>query len=165
MPTTLDLVALRAAALTNHNGYRTTHRSPAMTMQSALDTTCQQWAEYLAANGVFQHSTPAQRNNAGENIYVYYTTASAPAAETIAKDAVASWYNEVKDYDYVKAQFASNTGHFTQVVWKASTGLGTGAAIGTKVMNGTTFNAIYVVCQYAPAGNMTGAFATNVLKP
>ncbi len=165
MSTTLDLVGLRAAALANHNGYRTTHHSPAMTMQGTLDVTAQQWAEYLAANGLFQHSTPAQRNNAGENIYVYYTTGSAPAVATMAKDAVTSWYSEVKDYDYTKAQFAANTGHFTQVVWKASTGLGTGAAVGTKVMNGTTFNAIYVVCQYAPAGNMTGAFAANVLQP
>ncbi|MEI6430411.1 MAG: CAP family protein [Pseudanabaena sp. ELA607] len=165
MTGTIDLVTLRSEALANHNKYRATHHSPAMSAQTALDSTCQQWAEYLSANGVFQHSTPAQRNNAGENIYVYYTTASAPTAVTIAKEAVASWYNEVKDYDYTKAQFASNTGHFTQVVWQASTGLGTGAAIGTKVMNGTTFNAIYVVCQYAPTGNMSGAFAANVLKP
>jgi hypothetical protein len=27
------------------------------------------------------------------------------------------------------------------------------------------YNAFYVVCQYAAAGNVTGQFAANVLKP
>ena len=161
----IDLTTLRNEILVKHNAYRTTHHSPAMAIQASLNTTAQQWAEYLAAKALFQHSTAAQRNNAGENIYVYYTTASTVTAATLATEAVKSWYNEVKDYNYAIAQFASNTGHFTQVVWKASVGLGSGAASGVKVINGVTYNAFYVVSQYAPAGNMTGAFAANVLKP
>jgi hypothetical protein len=163
--TAIDLITLRSQILAKHNGYRTTHHSPALAIQTSLDITAQQWAEYLAANALFQHSTPAQRNNAGENIYVYYTTASTATAATLAIEAVNSWYNEVKDYNYAIPQFASNTGHFTQVVWKASVGLGSGAASGIKVINGITYNAFYVVSQYAPAGNLAGAFATNVLKP
>ncbi len=162
---TIDLVALRSATLTKHNAYRVTHHSPAMTIQAVLDTSAQQWAEYLATNALFQHSTPAQRNNAGENIYVYYTTAATIAAATLADEACKSWYNEVANYNYAVPQFAANTGHFTQLVWKASVGLGTGAAVGVKVLNGTTYNAFYVVSQYSPAGNLSGAFATNVLKP
>lgn len=163
--TAIDLTTLRNEILVRHNAYRTTHHSPAMASQSSLNTTAQQWAEYLAKNALFQHSTAAQRNNAGENIYVYYTTATTVTVATLATEAVKSWYNEVKDYDYAIAKFASNTGHFTQVVWKASVGLGSGAASGIKVINGVTYNAFYVVSQYAPAGNLTGAFAANVLKP
>ena len=163
--TAIDLTTLRNEILGRHNAYRTTHHSPAMASQSSLNTTAQQWAEYLAKNALFQHSTAAQRNNAGENIYVYYTTATTVTVATLATEAVKSWYNEVKDYDYAIAKFASNTGHFTQVVWKASVGLGSGAASGIKVINGVTYNAFYVVSQYAPAGNLTGAFAANVLKP
>ena len=163
--TVIDLTTRRNEILVRHNAYRTTHHSPAMASQSSLNTTAQQWAEYLAKNALFQHSTAAQRNNAGENIYVYYTTATTVTVATLATEAVKSWYNEVKDYDYAIAKFASNTGHFTQVVWKASVGLGSGAASGIKVINGVTYNAFYVVSQYAPAGNLTGAFAANVLKP
>ena len=163
--TAIELTTLRNEILVRHNAYRTTHHSPAMASQSSLNTTAQQWAEYLAKNALFQHSTAAQRNNAGENIYVYYTTATTVTVATLATEAVKSWYNEVKDYDYAIAKFASNTGHFTQVVWKASVGLGSGAASGIKVINGVTYNAFYVVSQYAPAGNLTGAFAANVLKP
>ena len=163
--TAIDLTTLRNEILVRHNAYRTTHHSPAMASQASLNTTAQQWAEYLAKNALFQHSTAAQRNNAGENIYVYYTTATTVTVATLATEAVKSWYNEVKDYDYAIAKFASNTGHFTQVVWKASVGLGSGAASGIKVINGVTYNAFYVVSQYAPAGNLTGAFAANVLKP
>ena len=163
--TVIDLTTLRNEILVRHNAYRTTHHSPAMASQSSLNTTAQQWAEYLAKNALFQHSTAAQRNNAGENIYVYYTTATTVTVATLATEAVKSWYNEVKDYDYAIAKFASNTGHFTQVVWKSSVGLGSGAASGIKVINGVTYNAFYVVSQYAPAGNLTGAFAANVLKP
>ena len=161
----IDLTILRNEVLARHNTYRTTHHSPIMVSQASLNTTAQQWAEYLAANALFQHSTATQRNNAGENIYVYYTTASAATPAFIATEAVKSWYNEVKDYNYADAKFAANTGHFTQVVWKASVGLGSGAASGIKVMNGVTYNAFYVVSQYSPAGNLMGAFAANVLKP
>ncbi len=161
----IDLTILRNEILTRHNSYRTTHHAPLMAAQASINTTSQQWAEYLAANALFQHSTAAQRNNAGENIYVYYTTATTATEIYLATEAVNSWYNEVKDYNYAVPQFASNTGHFTQLVWKASVGIGSGAASGLKVINGVKYNAFYVVSQYSPAGNLTGAFATNVLKP
>ncbi len=37
-------------------------------------------------------------------------------------------YNEVKYYDWKKPGFGSNTGHFTQVVWKSSLRVGFGIA-------------------------------------
>lgn len=163
--TSIDLSTLQSTALSKHNTYRSTHHSPSMTLNNSLNNTAQSWAEYLAANRVFEHSDRSQRNNAGENLYVYYTTAPSISADTLAEEAVKSWYDEVKDYDYSNPGFSMGTGHFTQVVWKGSTELGCGAAEGTATLDGTTFNAFYVVCHYAPAGNMMGDFPNNVLRP
>lgn len=163
--TNIDLSAFRSNALSKHNGYRAIHRSPSMTISSSANNTAQTWAQYLAAKGSFKHSADNRRNNAGENLYVYYTTAPSISSDSLANTAVKSWYDEVKAYNYNSPGFSSATGHFTQVVWKSSTQLGCGAARGTKTMNGTKFNAFYVVCHYVPAGNVQGQFPSNVLKP
>lgn len=161
----IDLATLRSNALSKHNSYRATHHSPNMTIDDSVNNTAQSWAEYLATNAVLQHSSPSQRNNAGENLYVSYTTAPSISADTLANEGVKKWYDEVSAYNYANPGFSAQTGHFTQVVWKNSTKLGCGAAKGVKTINGTQFNAFYVVCQYAPAGNMTGQFPENVLAP
>ncbi|MFM6158532.1 MAG: CAP family protein, partial [Sphaerospermopsis kisseleviana] len=127
--TTIDLNTFRNTSLSRHNGYRATHRSPALTTSSSANTTAQSWAQYLATNGLFQHSSSTQRNNAGENLYVFYTTGSIDAA-TLANNAVKTWYDEVSKYNYSKPGFSAATGHFTQIVWKSSTQLGCGAARG-----------------------------------
>jgi uncharacterized protein YkwD len=162
--TSLDLATFRNSALSKHNSYRATHHSPNMTFSDSVNNTAQTWAQYLATNKVFQHSSSSQRNNAGENLYVSYTTTST-AASTLADAALKKWYNEVSAYNYANPGYSSQTGHFTQVVWKSSTQLGCGAAQGTKTINGNNYNAFYVVCHYAPAGNVQGQFADNVLKP
>jgi uncharacterized protein YkwD len=163
--TSIDLTTLRSTSLSKHNSYRATHRSPNMTISSSANNTAQAWAQYLATNGLFQHSATNQRNNAGENLYVSYTTAPSVNYAALANTAVQSWYDEVKLYNYNSPGFSSATGHFTQVVWKSSTQLGCGTAQGTKTINGTKYKAFYVVCHYAPAGNVQGQFPANVLKP
>jgi uncharacterized protein YkwD len=163
--TSIDLATVRSTALSKHNTYRATHHSPNMTLSNSLNDSAQTWAQYLASKAVLQHSSPSQRNNAGENLYVSYTTATSIAAATLADKVVTSWYNEVLSYNYTNPGFSDKTGHFTQVVWKSSTQLGCGAAQGTATINGTKYNAFYLVCHYAPAGNVTGQFPNNVLKP
>ncbi|MBD1913481.1 MULTISPECIES: CAP family protein [unclassified Leptolyngbya] len=158
----LDLATFRSDALAQHNTYRANHHAPALTSSNALNTSAQRWADRLAATGEFEHSGT---NGVGENLYVSYTTASSIDAETLANGAVKSWYDEVSKYDYGNPGFSPETGHFTQVVWKGSTELGCGTAQGTATLNGTRYNAFYVVCQYAPAGNVQGQFAENVLRP
>jgi uncharacterized protein YkwD len=163
--TSIDLTTFRNTALSKHNTYRTIHHSPDLTISNSANSTAQSWAEHIAATEVFEHSSSSQRNGAGENIYASYTTATSIDPDTLANDAVESWYEEVKKYNYASPGFASNTGHFTQVVWKGSTQLGCGAAQGTATIEGTKYNAFYVVCQYDPAGNMSGDFPANVSKP
>jgi hypothetical protein len=48
------------------------------------------------------------------------------------------------------------SGHFTQVVWRASRRLGVGRAVAGD-------GAVYVVANYDPAGNMIGQYANNVV--
>lgn len=65
------------------------------------------------------------------------------------------WYDEIEFYDYSNPgqRYANTTeaiGHFTQVVWKASTDVGCGLAIGPDFY-------VYGVCNYSPPGNYIGA--------
>ncbi|MEV0364558.1 hypothetical protein [Nocardia fusca] len=60
----------------------------------------------------------------------------------------------MKDYNL---GFSMATGHFTQLVWKASTRLGIGYA--SKV--GWTA----VIALYNPAGNVEGQSSQNVARP
>ena len=48
--------------------------------------------------------------------------------------------------------FTAATGHFTQVVWKSTTGLGCGFNAGCRMY----------VCNYSPPGNFLGQFDANV---
>ncbi len=159
--TGINQSTLRSTALSKHNSYRSTHNSPNMTQSSSLNESAQSWAEHLASTGAFEHS----KTNAGENIYATFTTASSVDAANLGNQAVKSWYDEVSDYDYANPGFSGKTGHFTQVVWKNSTELGCGAAQGVKNFGGNQYNAFYVVCQYSPAGNVSGQFPDNVMAP
>lgn len=155
--TSIDLAKLRSDAVSAHNTYRVKHQSPNVTIDDTLNQSAQAWAQTIAAKGDLEHST--NRNNVGENIYWGGDSANLGSA------AVQDWYSEIKDYDYNKPVFSSATGHFTQVVWKGSTKVGCGAAPGPATIEGTKYDGFYVVCQYAPAGNVEGQFADNVLKP
>lgn len=70
------------------------------------------------------------------------------------------WYNEIKDYDFqtAKSKNGNPTGHFTQVVWKASNNLGCGLGINSKDKR------FYGVTRYTPTGNLNGLYKTNVLS-
>lgn len=101
--------------------------------------------------GRLQHKT---EGDIGQNLaYVRVSGQSNVKAEEIAN----MWYNEVKDYNFKKAVFQPSTGHFTQLVWAATTSVGVGIA---STPDGKT----YVVANYSPAGNVQGQFSQNVHK-
>ncbi|XP_060766785.1 Golgi-associated plant pathogenesis-related protein 1 isoform X2 [Neoarius graeffei] len=133
-----------------HNEYREKHGVPALTLSDDLCSSAQAWADHLLSTKCLQHSN----TNNGENLY--YFQSSVPKKLT-GEEPVDSWYNEIKDYDFAAPGFQSNTGHFTQVVWKSTEEVGVGLATDGKT--------VFVVGQYKPAGNISNAgfFNDNVL--
>lgn len=131
-------------ALKLHNQYRAQHHAPNMTWDNKLAS----FAASHASACRFKHS----HGHYGENIAAGYPTISV---------AIKEWYNEKKNYSYQRAQFNHGTGHFTQIVWKASTKLGC-ALVPCNGKNGTPGN--YLVCEYNPPGNVLGRkfFEANV---
>lgn len=88
--------------------------------------------------GKMYHSTSAERNGAGENLY----RSSNDVPDNSDHPSVL-WYDEETVYDYVNPDNSTGVyGHFTQMIWNGSTKMGCGKVGG------------YVACRYAPAGNM-----------
>ncbi|WP_406276833.1 CAP family protein [Nocardia sp. NBC_00881] len=108
--------------LTLHNKYRAEHGSPAMTLTQNLNNLAQQCAKYYAAKGSIDHSCP-YKNGAGENLVIAEGNFG---GVSLVDMGTRMWYDEIKDYDFNDPGFRFATGHFTQVVWKASTRLGIG---------------------------------------
>ena len=69
------------------------------------------------------------------------------------KQGIEAWYNEVSMYNYDSGQSSGVTGHFTQLVWKASKKLGIGLGEGGK--------GSFTVGRYMPRGN-SGDYKGNV---
>ena len=154
-----NLQAFQNEMLKRHNDYRAKHGVPPLQLDAQLNNGAQQWANTLASTQQFKHSGVSGQ---GENLYVFGSTSTQlPPITAEADRAADSWYAEIKSYNYGKPGFSGATGHFTQVVWKSSTKLGCGIASG-KFQG---YNGRYVVCRYAPPGNVIGAFPQNVLPP
>lgn len=132
----------QSSLLTAHNFFRDEHNASAL----AWNDTSAKYAVDWAQGCEFKHSG----GPTGENLAAGYRNATA---------AVDAWANERVGYDFGKAQFSTETGHFTQVVWKATTSVGCGR-IDCDGENGTP--GWYVVCEYYPPGNVIGSFAVNV---
>ncbi|KAL0030516.1 hypothetical protein WJX79_000947 [Trebouxia sp. C0005] len=120
----------------------------ALTVSTTLETYAQNWAD----EGQFVHSYGAYGENLAEGDGNGWTSAA-----DAASSAVDLWYNEVTLYDYSNAVFSSATGHFTQLVWVASTQIGFGAYL-------TSSGEWLIVAEFDPPGNVEGEFAANVLQ-
>ncbi|CAM9792957.1 unnamed protein product [Choristocarpus tenellus] len=149
--------------LEKHNEKRCQHEAADLTHNSILVTGSQQWATHLATtNGCSGqvHDT----GNFGENIFACGASSpdsSNPCATATA--AVDSWYNEIQFYNQGD-EFSPQTGHFTQVVWKATTSVGCARSDycqGTGDLD-SAFNWMFVVCRYDPSGNFAGQFNDQV---
>jgi len=142
-----------ACQLQKHNELRKKHGSPDMTINSEMNKGAEAWAKKLADQGSLEHSGKDVNGGNGENLWAGCGVDPAGATQ--------KWYDEMTNpgYDFNNPGWNANpgTGHFTQVVWKASIQLGIGKA--------EKDGCVYVVGRYSPAGNMMGDFESNVLKP
>ncbi len=139
--------AFEAAVLARHNEYRARHGVPLLTWNSTLADYGYSYineiesTDHSACSGTLVHS-PRTGLNFGENL-AYGTITDTQAVDL--------WYDENVYYNYQDPSQSSGDfeqyGHFTQLIWRASTQLG--CAI--KRCNG---NIIYVICEYHPQGNI-----------
>lgn len=142
---TFDLETARADMLTRHNYYRSQHQVGSLTRSSEIEAYAQNYSNYLVSINSLTHS----QGPYGENLYL------GPKGSSIGVSAVDMWYEEVSDYDFSNPGYKSGIGHFTQLVWKNSKYLGCGVGCGSN-------NYCFVSCNYSPAGNYLGQFASNV---
>jgi len=136
--------AVRAAAIPTP-----TPALPGMSWSLDAASAAGAWARQCT----WQHDPALGALGLGQNLYAS-TGAATPTA------AVASWASEAADYD-----LASNTcgagqvcGHYTQLVWRSSVGLGCAIERCTtgSPFAGTDATWWNVVCDYAPPGNFVG---------
>lgn len=134
------------ALLDAHNRARARHCAAPLTWSPKLAQVAQQWANALRDKGcAFGHSG----GSFGENLAA--GTSGALDAEAVVK----MWYDEVAQYNFKSGGFSSQTGHFTQVVWRGTARVGCGRSQ-CKGMD-------IWVCEYDPPGNWEGQYRQNVL--
>ena len=143
-----DLEKFRKTILNKHNYYRQLHQAGNLVRDSKLETIAQNAAEYMKKIDNFSFATDKYNNKPiGQNIFWYWGS--------FTGDKIADmWYESESKYDYSNPGYNSETGDFTQVVWKNTKKIGCGYACNGKEC--------YGICTYYPAGNYLNQFASNV---
>ena len=148
----------QATILALHNQYRAAAGVAPLVWDDQLASDAQAWADALVARGgTLAHSNPADPNDPdtghakgeGENLAGGQSAATAPS----------QWYEEKPLFDAAKNKSGFNDtnpdwvnwGHYTQMMWSATTKIGCGTAPGP----------IYQItsCRYSPPGNFDGQLA------
>jgi hypothetical protein len=137
-----------ARILAAHNAERAALGLPPLAWDNDLGNAAATYVTQMATTGVFEHSTRASRRGIGENLW--YGTHGAYSVEHM----VGAWAQEKSMF--VRGVFpnVSSTGnwvdvaHYTQIIWPTTQRLGCAL--------GSTARTDYLVCRYAPAGNIDG---------
>ncbi|WP_321163179.1 CAP domain-containing protein [Sphingomonas sp. Leaf412] len=140
---------LRAAMIAGHDRARDAVGVPRLRWDPALAAAAQDYAQELARTGRFQHSVrPLGAARQGENLF------TGTRGDYSYAEVVGLWLAERRDFVNRPAPGFSRTGragdvtHYAQIVWRATTAFGCAAASNARDD--------YVVCRYAPTGNVAG---------
>jgi pathogenesis-related protein 1 len=105
-------------------------------------------AAQYASKCIFEHN--AERSDFGENLY-------ASSGNSTGTKVVEDWAAEKQDYDYGLNACSGVCGHYTQVVWAATTQVGCAKQSCTRNSPfGSSASWEIWVCNYAPPGNYVG---------
>ena len=137
------------SAIRRHNVVRACHIAQPLMFNCEIMKIAQDYSEHLAndVKSLVHSSNTFHGEWMGENL------ASAYGYSINGELPTNMWYNEIKDYNFNKPGFSSNTGHFTQVVWKASKEFGIGLACSGYC---------YMTGNYYPGGNYNNMYSTQV---
>jgi hypothetical protein len=135
-----------ARVLASHNAERVRLGIAPLGWSPALAQQAHEWAQTLAARGVFQHSQ--DRRGAGENLWMGSGGAFTPEA------MIGAFVGERKHFhaglfpNVSRTGRWSDVGHYTQLIWPATREVGCALAQGR--------GRDVLVCRYFPAGNIYG---------
>jgi len=159
----LAMADYRQEALEQHNAFRAIHNAPRMRLDRGLNSDADRYARKLfdmfGGSGDLKHSPRNSRPGVGENLAAGCTTARGIEGRTV-QDAIKAWYDEVCQYNFNRHAYQSGLGHFSQLIWKASTELGIGKYTGRQ----GRWTCTYIVARYRDTGNVNNEryFRENV---
>ena len=150
--------------LDEHNRLRALHGVHPLRWSNRLADEAKRAADRLAEVDVTPPTHSADLNNEGENIG-WHSIAGASRDECNTAEScfpcraiIDDWYGEIQNYGFEQGE-SKNGGivnHFTQVVWRTTSEMGFGTAIGNRNY--------YYVARYYRRGNLlpTDNFVRNV---
>jgi uncharacterized protein YkwD len=135
-----------------HNQVRAAHGVARLSWDPELAAIAQSWAEQcvddMAPIGLIDHNpgrSDTYPDYVGENVF-------GSSGPTTGVEAVTLWVAEEANYDYeTNFCIVEPCGHYTQVVWEATTMVGCGIHTCPGLPYGHS-----IVCNYAPGGNDGG---------
>lgn len=134
-----------ATLLKLHNDFRLKYGAKGLAWNATLAT----FAKNYGSRCKFAHSGGPYGENLAAGVGGGYTVTT----------GFNSWANEAAKYNWNAPGFSAATGHFTAVVWKATTQVGCAAV---QCQDGTIFSGMggrastYVLCEYMRPGNVVG---------
>ena len=134
--------------LDTHNRERAKLGSPALRWDPELETAARAYAAQLASGGSLAHASRAGRANQRENLSMGMRGWTAP-------QMMQTWIEEKRNFlpgifpDVSRTGQWSDVSHYSQMVWSATTSVGCAQSTGPQWE--------YLVCRYAPAGNIDGS--------
>jgi len=148
-PAPRGVVLLQRTMLTAHNAARADVGVAPLVWSDTLFASARGYAETLARSARFEHADqPQGPGREGENLWTGTRDAYAYG------EMIGHWVAEKRDFVNRATPAFSTTGkwsdvaHYTQIVWRGTTTVGCATASNARDD--------YLVCRYAPAGNVVG---------